>query len=142
MDDENRDGVVAEIVRAAGGVVISLQDGVESTLLVFRQHYDDWTLPKGRIEPNEDEISAAQREVLEETGWECKPVQELAESSYIDHKGRPKVVKYWKMEALANHGFSPNDEITECRWFTLAQALSTLTYERDKEMLRKATEQE
>ena len=52
--------------RAAGAVVFRRSDrGIR--LLVLRA-YKNWDFPKGLIEPGEDALAAARREVLEETG--------------------------------------------------------------------------
>ena len=41
-------------------------------LIVHRPRYDDWSLPKGKLEPGESARSAAVREVEEETGLRCE----------------------------------------------------------------------
>ncbi len=52
--------------RAAGAVIFRRSDrGIR--LLVLRA-YKNWDFPKGLIEPGEDALAAARREVLEETG--------------------------------------------------------------------------
>jgi len=135
---------VSEGVEAAGGVV--LHDG--RVLLVHRPRYDDWTLPKGKLDPGETSEQAALREVLEETGLRCTLGRELASTEYFDSKDRPKVVRYWEMDvegdqrgapspfATPSGGFEPNDEVDEVRWLEPAQAAGLLTYERDREVLR------
>ena len=124
-------------VRAAGGIVIrSDPDGGARTLIVHRPHYDDWTFPKGKCEPGETDAQCAVREVEEETGLTCDLGDELPPISYVDHKGRPKQVRYWLMTVAAGDadGFVPNDEVDEVRWVELAAASPLLTYERDQAM--------
>jgi 8-oxo-dGTP diphosphatase len=124
----------AELVEAAGGVVWRRHGGEVEVLLVHRPKYDDWSLPKGKLDPGETFEQAAEREVREETGLRCTRGPELAESHYVDAKGRPKVVRYWAMEPTGG-SFSPNDEVDEVRWLVVAAASRRLTYERDQPVL-------
>ncbi len=123
-------------VRAAGGVVMRDRagGGVE-VLLVHRPSYDDWSLPKGKLDPGESWEQAAVREVLEETGLRCRLGRELDPVKYRDRKGRPKTVRYWLMEPREDVGFTPNDEVDELRWLELAAAALLLTYAHDQELV-------
>jgi 8-oxo-dGTP diphosphatase len=125
--------VSAPEVRAAGGVVLD-DDGL--LVLVHRPRYDDWTLPKGKLDPGESFEEAALREVEEETGLRCRLVRELSAIEYRDDKGRSKVVRYWLMEVDADSGFVPNDEVDELRRLPLDEALGLLTYDRDHDVVR------
>jgi 8-oxo-dGTP diphosphatase len=115
-----------DVIRAAGGVVV--RDG--RVAVVHRPKYDDWSLPKGKLEPGEDWLEAAVREVREETGLRCRPTREL-EPVHYTHKGRPKTVRYWLMECT-DGDFAPNDEVDELRWVTPLEAADLLTYDRDR----------
>jgi ADP-ribose pyrophosphatase len=119
------------LVRAAGGVVS--RNG--HVVLVHRPKYDDWSFPKGKAEQDESDEDCALREVAEETGLRCRLGDELPSSDYIDARGRPKRVRWWRMEPVADDGFSPNDEVDEVRWVTPDEASSLLTYERDRVLL-------
>ena len=121
-------------VEAAGGVIRG--DGGR-VLLVHRPRYDDWTLPKGKLDRGETFDQAALREVREETGLRCTLGRELATTEYRDNKGRPKVVRYWLMSVDGGE-FAPNDEVDEVRWLAVAEAVEKLTYDRDREVLRGA----
>ena len=116
-------------VKAAGGLV--RRDG--RIAVVHRPRYDDWSLPKGKLDPGETWEEAALREVREETGLECTLGAELSSTSYRDRKGRFKVVRYWLMDPVGGE-FAPNDEVDELRWLTPAEAAALLTYPRDKEL--------
>jgi 8-oxo-dGTP pyrophosphatase MutT (NUDIX family) len=122
-------------VRAAGGVVWRMDDRAPEVLLVHRPKYDDWTFPKGKLDPGETYEQAALREVHEETGLECVLGHELAGVEYRDAKGRPKTVRYWEMSIVAG-AFAPNAEVDEIRWLTLVDAAALLTYRHDGEVLR------
>ena len=121
------------IVRAAGAVLV---DG-ERIALVHRPRYDDWTLPKGKHEPGEDDVAAALREVREETGFNGRIERDLGVVRYtVEKHGAvlPKVVRYYVMRVGAG-AFEPSREVDELRWVTREQAAQLLTYERDREVL-------
>ena len=107
-------------------------------LLVHRPRHDDWTLPKGKLDPGESFEEAALREVEEETGLRCRLLTELP-ATYYEAYGRPKVVRYWLMEPEADAPFTPNDETDELRWLTPQEALSLLSYDRDRDVLAAAS---
>jgi 8-oxo-dGTP diphosphatase len=121
-------------VRAAGGVVLRPGSAGSEVLLVHRPAYDDWTFPKGKAEPGESDEDCALREVEEETGLECEVVRELDETRYVDSRDRPKVVRYFLMRPLRGE-FSPHAEIDDARWLPVSEALDTLTYGRDRNLL-------
>jgi 8-oxo-dGTP pyrophosphatase MutT (NUDIX family) len=119
------------VVRAAGGVVA--RNG--ELALVHRPAYDDWTFPKGKAEDGESDEDCALREVHEETGLRCRLGDELPATEYVDARGRPKRVRWWRMEPAVDDGFTPNDEIDEVRWVSSVEALELLTYDRDRVLL-------
>ena len=121
---------MSEEVQAAGGVVV--RDG--RVAVVHRPKYEDWTLPKGKLDPGEDFEEAALREVEEETGLRCELGRELPSTHYRDSKDRPKVVRYWQMTPVAGE-FEPNSEVDELRWLEPDEAARLLTYDRDREVL-------
>ena len=121
---------VSERIEAAGGVVV--RDG--RLLLVHRPRYDDWTFPKGKLDPGESFESAALREVEEETGVRCSLGRELP-SSHYEVNGRPKLVRYWLMTPQGETPFVPNDETDDLRWVAPNEARALLTYDRDRDVL-------
>ena len=115
-------------------------DGGTEIILVHRPKYDDWSLPKGKLQDGEDEAAAALREVEEETGLRTVLGRELPGSRYLDRFGRDKTVRYWAMtpapSAEDGAAFVPNAEVDEVRWVTPTEAGALLTYERDREIVR------
>lgn len=118
------------VVRAAGGLVV--RDG--KLLLVHRPKYDDWTFPKGKCDRGEPDEACALREVEEETGLRCELERALGSTSYVDSKGRPKVVRYWLMRPLEGE-FAPSQEVDEIRWQSPGEAASLLSWKRDLALL-------
>jgi 8-oxo-dGTP diphosphatase len=119
------------VIQAAGGVVWRrTSSGAIKVLLVHRPRYDDWSLPKGKLEDGESAVDAALREVEEETGLRCKLGDQLDEVRYQDRKGRDKRVRYWAMEPVSG-AFEPNHEVDEVRWVPVADAPRQLTYGHD-----------
>jgi 8-oxo-dGTP diphosphatase len=122
-------------VRAAGGAVLRTGSGRQAEiLLVHRPGHQDWTLPKGKVEPGEPEDDCALREVAEETGFECLLGPELGASRYRDRRGRDKAVRYWAM-TVREGSFRPNAEVDEVRWMPLEAAGRQLSYPGDRAIL-------
>ncbi len=117
------------VVRAAGGVV--LRDGC--VLLVHRPAYDDWTLPKGKLEAGETWEQGALREVEEETALVCEIGAEAGRTRYVDASGRNKEVRYFLMTGGGEA--EAQNEVDEVRWVPLASAADLLTYSRDVDLL-------
>jgi 8-oxo-dGTP diphosphatase len=125
-------------VRAGGGVVwrpAPNDSGIE-VAIIHRPRYDDWSFPKGKLAPGENEFEGALREVLEETGYRVRPGRALGEVRYIKGNGarRQKVVRYWAMQVVGG-SFAPNDEVDELRWLSLDDVEPRLTRESDREIL-------
>jgi 8-oxo-dGTP diphosphatase len=120
-------------VLAAGGLVVR-DDG--RVAVIHRPRYDDWSLPKGKLEDGESFEAGALREVREETGIEGRITGELDPVSYVDRKGRDKLVRWYRMDVAAEPPpFAPNDEVDELRWVTPAEARELVSYEHDRVLL-------
>ena len=130
----------ADLILAAGAVVV--RKGPE-VLLVHRPKYDDWSFPKGKLDPGEHITTAAVREVAEETGLDVRLGPRLSTQAYQVRNGwlRPKLVHYWVARVVHDDDVSayrPNAEIDAVAWVLLDKAAETLTYVRDRETLAEA----
>jgi 8-oxo-dGTP diphosphatase len=124
-------------IAAAGGVLVRKGAGGPEIAVIHRPKYMDWSLPKGKLEEGEDWLEAGLREVQEETGYRCEASVELPQVSYLDRKGRRKLVRYWLMEP-EDGAFEPHDEVDELRWVSEDEVDELLTYPHDRELVHKA----
>lgn len=121
---------------AAGAVVSRTNGEKQEFLLIHRGYRDDWTFPKGKVDPGEHLVGAAIREVREETGFAIELGIPLPTSTYL--KGTStKDAHYWSASLLGGK-FLPNDEVDEIKWLTASAAKKLLTYEHDQEVLEAA----
>lgn len=127
-----------EVVRAAGGVVVRTDGPSVEVLIVHRPRYDDWSFPKGKVDPGETDEAAALREVEEETGYRCALGAELEPVEYLDSRGRHKFVRYWIMTVIDGQ-FRPNSEVDVLAWLAPQAARDRLTYSHDQHLLDLAT---
>ena len=130
-------------VLAAGAVTLRRRHGTTEVLLVHRPKYDDWSFPKGKLEPREQPRTAAVREVEEETGVRIRLGPPLGPQAYLveNGTGRLKHVHYWVGRAVGSDdvsGYVPNEEIDEVRWVPVPDAVDLLTYDYDRGTLAEA----
>ena len=120
-------------VEAAGAVLWREADEGLEVAVVHRPKYDDWSLPKGKLDPGEHPLLAAVREVREETGLWSVPGLPLGEVRYSTPAG-PKRVRYWAARAT-NGTFAPSREVDELRWLRVPEASALLDADRDRSIL-------
>ena len=120
---------MSDPLRAAGGVVV--RDG--RVLVVHRPKYDDWALPKGKLEDGESWEAAALREVEEETGLACTLGEYVGSTHYPLREGL-KEVRFFRMTASGEA--RARNEVDDVRWVTPEEAARLLTYDYDRELLR------
>jgi len=122
-------------VQAAGGIIVRSGKKGPKVLLVHRERRNDWSFPKGKLDPGESFKQAARREVEEETGFSCTlHSPRFATVNYIIGNGRGKEVRYWLMTVDSGE-FEPNDEVDMITWVRLKNAADRLTYARDRKVL-------
>lgn len=124
-------------VFAAGAVLWRPGDDdvAPEVAIIHRPRYDDWSLPKGKVDPGETEPVTAIREVAEETGYAAHLGRRLAAVSYpVD--SNIKKVRYWTARAIGGE-FSPNSEVDELQWLPVTEAVKVLGYPQDRKVLRR-----
>ncbi len=122
-----------EPIRAAGAVIT--REGSDGTeyLLIHRGYRQDWSFPKGKLDPGEHVVTAAVRETREETGFAIRLGLPLPTQVYLV-KGNQKTVNYW-MGTILEGEFTPNSEVDEIRWVNYKAAKKLLTYDHDIDVL-------
>lgn len=116
------------MIRAAGGIVV--REG--RVLLIHRERYDDWSLPKGHVESGESWEDAALREVWEETGLRCELGAYVGASNY-EVRGESKEVRYWLMSSDDEAGAS--NEVDAVRWVSIDDARNVLSYAGERDLV-------
>jgi phosphohistidine phosphatase SixA/8-oxo-dGTP pyrophosphatase MutT (NUDIX family) len=121
-----------KVIQAAGAVLWRYTNKKIEIALVHRPRYDDWSLPKGKVEEKESHIACAYREVIEETGYTPIFGPEIGQAIY-KVEGEKKIVRYWSARAT-DVPAAPIDknEIDEVLWLEVKDARKKLTLEDDR----------
>ena len=113
------------LIMAAGGIVF--REGPKPRIAVVRLRRDKaWVLPKGKLNPGERALTAAKREVLEETGYEVS-VHEFVGSMSYSFDGKIKIVQFWHMRTVGEPVGELTSDVKAVKWLSLKQAIETLT---------------
>lgn len=116
--------------RAPGG------SGAVEIAVVHRPKYQDWSLPKGKLDPGETPVLAGVREVREETGLDCRLGRYLGHVTYpIPGHRKLKRVDYWSAE-VSGGAFAANSEVDLLKWYSLDRVMEQLSYPMDRQVLR------
>lgn len=127
-----------KVILAAGGVLWrTAPDGSRRVAVISRSRYlDERSLPKGKLEKGESFDEAAIREIAEETGCQARIVGFVGSVDYWVKK-RPKVVVFFDMQLVKETLFKPNDEVNDLDWVDPEEALSTLSYDLERKILKR-----
>jgi 8-oxo-dGTP diphosphatase len=117
-------------IQAAGGIVIR-HDGEPLIAIVQLRKSDEWVLPKGKLDRGESALAAARREVLEEVGHEVD-VHEFVGTMEYDVGTRPKVVQFWRMQAIGGPAGRLMNDVKAVAWLPLAAAIERLSHPREQ----------
>jgi 8-oxo-dGTP diphosphatase len=122
----------APLIQAAGAVLWRKSDKSKIEIaIIHRPRYDDWSLPKGKVESGESHISAGYREIQEETGYESTFGPEIGSVVY-KLEGAPKEVRYWSAAATVKTGNPNPQEVDEVLWLEPSKAKEKLTNKDDR----------
>jgi 8-oxo-dGTP diphosphatase len=122
-------------IQAAGAIVWRRNDSdVIEIALVHRAKYDDWSIPKGKVEGDESLVACAYREVVEETGFSVRFGQ-LVGSSRYEVNGVPKTVTYWAARLLGEQGKPNPEEVDAIRWVSCEEAKELLARDSDRQLI-------
>jgi 8-oxo-(d)GTP phosphatase len=127
----------------AGGAVVTRLDPIRGTelLVIHRKRYDDWTLPKGKLDPGESLPACAVREVAEETGVTIRLSAPLDTIRYEAGKAGPKKVDWWGGIPLREVPRAPDAEVDLVSWLPVRAALARLTYAQDHFLVQQYLDQ-
>jgi 8-oxo-dGTP diphosphatase len=138
--DDAAEGIAPAIqVKAAGCVLWRPGSSGPEVALIHRPRYDDWSFPKGKLDPGEGYVQAAVREVFEETGYPVILGRRLPTQVYEVSFGGParmKRVKYWAAQAAVDASFEPNSEVDRLMWLPVPAAMAQLTRQTDRDLLQ------
>ncbi|ACU86345.1 Hydrolase MutT1 [Brachybacterium faecium] len=121
-------------VLAAGALAWREKGEGVQVLLVHRPRYDDWSIPKGKLDKGETFPAAAVREVAEETGYRVRLQRPLPASVYLLPDGRTKIVQYWSATVRAKVAPGPENrgEVDQARWVPLEEAEALVARQTDQ----------
>ena len=125
-----------KIVSAGGVVLREHTDGLQ-VLLIHRERYDDWSLPKGKGEADELLPETAVREIQEETGVAARLGLRLPSLRYKVGK-QPKAVHYWRSAVLSQRPRRPDHEVSAVKWFPIDAALEKATHPDERAVIEAA----
>jgi 8-oxo-dGTP diphosphatase len=120
-------------ILAAGGIVLR-GDRKPQIAVVQLRKLSAWVLPKGKLAASESVIAAARREVLEETGHRVTIHEFLGTLAY-EASGRPKVVQFWRMQAIGEPVCDLMRDVKAIQWLALEDAVDQLTHLRERVFL-------
>lgn len=132
---------------SSGGVIFRRAGRKIEVALIAVKGGTVWCLPKGLVEKGENLARTAHREVKEETGLDGKILGKIDSIHYFfAHKEKDETVRYFKivyfflMECAGGDVAGHDQEVDDCRWFSIGEAIRKIEYEDEKRVLEKARE--
>jgi 8-oxo-dGTP diphosphatase len=120
-------------ILAAGGIVLRGERKPQIAIVQLRK-MGAWVLPKGKLAAGESAMAAARREVLEETGHRVS-IHEFVGTLAYEAGGRPKVVQFWRMQAIGGPAGPLMRDVKAVEWLALDEAIEQLTHAREQAFL-------
>ncbi len=121
------------------GAVIVYERWGEWFYLLERMVKGHVSLCKGHVENDESEHETAIREIREETGLEVELLDSFRESiQYSPFPGSVKTVVFFLARAAGMDTMAQPEEVKEILWLPEIDAVRALTYDSDRDILRKA----
>ncbi len=103
--------------------VVAIIQKADRFLFIKRSDYIDiavgyWCPVSGRVEENETQIEALEREVMEEVGLSVKALEKVCE---IPSHNNLFTLHFWTTEIISGEASITSNEATDFRWVTLEQ---------------------
>lgn len=123
-----------KVIQAGGGLLWRAGPNGPRIALIHRPRYDDWSLPKGKLERGESFPEGALREVREETGCVAR-LGPLVGAAWYRVGARSKLVLYWEMELVRENPFQPSQEVDALLWLPRAEAAVRLDHDAERRLV-------
>lgn len=130
-----------EPIHGVGAVVFRLQPNQAIEILLIRKRKGFWSLPKGKLKPNESPLAAIMREVYEETKVTAEVIDLIGNVDYqikVDRKRQRKIVDYYLLRAINDRArpTGGSEQIVAVEWVSLAEAMKRLQRPRLRALVR------
>lgn len=117
----------AEQIRKAGAIILH-NDGSRRIALIFRGKEEDWSFPKGHVEPDEKPFATCVREVKEEVGLDVEIITQLPDNEYL-HKSGKKIITYMYLVRSKGGNFFIEKFEDKIEWVNIKDVKDRLSYE-------------
>ncbi len=125
--------------KSCGAVVFYEDDRSLRRYLVLKMQKGHFSLCKGHVEGAETEQETARREIFEETALKVEFTGDFRETiQYSPYAGAMKTVVFFLARTESTETIAQEAEVAEIFFLPVSEALELLTYESDRDILRKA----
>ncbi len=123
--------------KSCGALVYRVKNDIVELLLLRHRAGGHWSFPKGHVEPGENEIQTALREVREETGLDISLLDGFRETvEYYPKPNVKKLVVYFLGASDPNQETHRQEkEISEIIWTSVDNAQNMVTFKNDKNLI-------